>query len=232
MDPSVRSRPPQSVSSPWQRSIAFYVMACVSWLVVIGSWMRYGTFDASEFFAEQRDVYLRHPFTLYAHVMSSGAALIAGPLQLHRRLRERLPYVHRIFGVLYLIAVLCGALTGLALATWAYGGWPARLGFATLAMLWLTTGTIALYQVRQRNIQAHLAWSVRNFALAFAAVTLRVWTPLLDMVPGVDFEMAYGLAAWLSWIPNLWAAELLYPLIAAKQLHPASMPRTRHSEQR
>ena len=50
---------------------------------------------------------------------------------------------------------------------------------------------------------------VRNFALTFAAVTLRLWLPA-SIVAGFPFELAYPVIAWLCWLPNLVAAELLF----------------------
>ncbi len=50
---------------------------------------------------------------------------------------------------------------------------------------------------------------VRNFALTFAAVTLRLYLPASAVV-GVEFELAYAAIAWLCWIPNLVFAELLF----------------------
>lgn len=47
---------------------------------------------------------------------------------------------------------------------------------------------------------------VRNFALTFAAVTLRLWLPA-SVVSGVPFELAYAIVAWLCWVPNLAVAE-------------------------
>jgi hypothetical protein len=49
---------------------------------------------------------------------------------------------------------------------------------------------------------------VRNFALTFAAVTLRVWLPA-GTAAGVPFAVAYPVVAWLCWVPNLLAAEAL-----------------------
>jgi hypothetical protein len=49
---------------------------------------------------------------------------------------------------------------------------------------------------------------VRNFSLTFAAVTLRLWLPA-SVAAGVPFDLAYTVVAWLCWVPNLVAAELL-----------------------
>ncbi len=46
-----------------------------------------------------------------------------------------------------------------------------------------------------------------SYALCFAAVTLRIWLPILEVVFG-DFNTAYIITAWLCWIPNLIGALL------------------------
>jgi hypothetical protein len=49
---------------------------------------------------------------------------------------------------------------------------------------------------------------VRNYALTFAAVTLRLWL-ILFQVTEVEFIEAYISVAWLSWVPNLMIAEVI-----------------------
>jgi hypothetical protein len=50
---------------------------------------------------------------------------------------------------------------------------------------------------------------VRNFALTFAAVTLRFYLPG-SVAAGIAFELAYPVIAWLCWLPNIVIAELLF----------------------
>jgi len=85
-------------------------------------------------------------------------------------------------------------------------GWP-RLGFACLALGWLYTGLRAYLAIRAHDIVSHRRWMVRNFALTFGAVTLRLWLPA-SMAFGIAFELAYPVIAWLCWVPNLLVAEL------------------------
>jgi hypothetical protein len=47
---------------------------------------------------------------------------------------------------------------------------------------------------------------VRNFALTFAAVTLRLYLPL-GFASGLRFEDFYPAVAWLCWVPNLLFVE-------------------------
>lgn len=42
----------------------------------------------------------------------------------------------------------------------------------------------------------------RNYALTYAAVTLRFALPAI-IANGVPFEAAYQTIAWMCWVPNL-----------------------------
>ena len=155
---------------------------------------------------------------LYAHIGGGAVALVIGPFQFWRGLRERRPHVHRILGRIYLVAVAVGGIAGLLLAPVNEAGWVGLFGFGTLAVLWLITGWRALVAIRRRDIPSHRAWMMRNFALTFAAVTLRLWLPLLITPPlltgattdfSVAFADAYAAVPFLCWLPNLVIAEIL-----------------------
>jgi uncharacterized membrane protein len=147
---------------------------------------------------------------IYVHVFASAVALTLGPFQFSARLRSARPTVHRWSGRLYLgIGVLVGGLAGLFMAFHAFGGLASRLGFGCLAVACLYTGFRAYRAIRARDVVSHRRWMVRNFALAFAAVTLRLWLPA-SIASGIPFEDAYPVIAWLCWVPNLLAAEILF----------------------
>ena len=146
----------------------------------------------------------------YLHVFASVFALALGPFQFSAGLRARRPVLHRWCGRLYLgLGVLVGGMAGLYLAMYAFGGLVGRLGFACLALAWLYTGLRAFLAIRARDIAAHRRWMVRNFALTFAAVTLRLWLPAA-VISGAPFAPAYAVIAWLCWVPNLVLAEWLF----------------------
>jgi hypothetical protein len=48
---------------------------------------------------------------------------------------------------------------------------------------------------------------IRSFALTAAAITLRMYLPLI-FVFHWNFSVAYPAIAWLCWIPNALAAEV------------------------
>ncbi|MCG3188421.1 MAG: hypothetical protein LKCHEGNO_00406 [Burkholderiaceae bacterium] len=147
---------------------------------------------------------------LYAHVFAATLALALGPFQFAAGLRAARPALHRWSGRLYLgVGVLLGGLAGLIVAFNAFGGPVARVGFVCLAAAWLFSGGKAYLAIRSRDVAAHRRWMVRNFALTFAAVTLRLWLPGL-VGSGTAMELAYPIVAWLCWVPNLVVAELLF----------------------
>lgn len=153
-----------------------------------------------------RPSFVAHPVALYTHVFASVVALVLGPLQFSTRLRRRHLELHRRLGSAALLAVFVGGLAGLYLARFAFGGLPGRLGFATLAVLWLVTAVMGIVTIARRDVAGHRRWLVRNFALTLAAVTLRLYIPL-SFVAGLDFARAYPVIAWLCWVPNLAVAE-------------------------
>lgn len=145
---------------------------------------------------------------LLIHAGGGIIALLLGAWGFWGAFRNKYLSLHRWLGRIYLLAVLVGGLAGLYMAMSAFGGLPSRIGFSMLAALWLTTGAIAYRRIRQGNVQVHREWMIRNYALTFSAVMLRVWLPLF-LALGYEFSEAYMTVAWLCWVPNLVVAELI-----------------------
>lgn len=168
---------------------------------------RYLTLDAEVFFSEQKLVYMAHTTMLIMHIVGAMLAIIIGPFQFLEGMRKgRLLKIHRWLGRTYLIAILVGGIGGLYMAQFAYGGLPARLGFAALAILWLFSAFKAYKHIRNKQIESHREWMTRNYALTFAGVMLRLWVPTFGAL-GMDFLTSYVIISWLCWVPNLIVAE-------------------------
>lgn len=198
----VRSR---KLSIPQKIGWTFLLlMATFPVLISLG----YLTLDPDNFnFAEQKIVYTAHLTMLITHIVGSMLAILIGPFQFLPNLRKgRLLKIHRWLGRTYLLSVLFGGLAGLYMAQLAYGGTISHLGFSGLAILWLYTGFMAYKNIRNKNIEQHRHWMIRNYALTFAGVMLRLWVPLSGAA-GIDFLMAYRAISWLAWVPNLLVAQ-------------------------
>lgn len=143
------------------------------------------------------------------HVIGSGLALLLGGFQFVTRLRSRRINLHRWMGRIYLLSVLVGGTGGVIMASSADGGLVGRIGFFLLGVVWLISGWQAYAAVRRGDISNHQVWMTRNFALTFAAVTLRLYLGAMTGPLGLDFAEAYPVVAWLCWVPNLIVAEWL-----------------------
>jgi hypothetical protein len=146
-------------------------------------------------------------WAFYQHIVFGAVALLVGWSQFCKKFRNRYLATHRLLGKVYLIAIVLSGIAGLYLAFYATAGIIAAAGFTGLAIGWLFTSAMAWLAIRQKNIDQHQHWMIRSYALCFAAVTLRIWLPLMQQAMGIDFSIAYRIVAWLCWVPNLIVAE-------------------------
>ena len=164
---------------------------------------RYLTLDPVVYFPEQKAVYMAHIAILIVHIVASMLAILIGPFQFLPGIRKgRLLKFHRWLGRTYLLGILFGGLSGLYMAQLAYGGIISTLGFTVLAILWLFSGAMAYKHIRNKQLEQHREWMMRNYALTFAAVMLRLWNPIFGSL-GFDPTTVYIAVAWLCWVPNL-----------------------------
>ena len=145
---------------------------------------------------------------LVAHAIFSSTALLIGSWQFLSRLREHRLGLHRRIGKIYCVAVLLGWMTSLPIATHAKAGAISSAGFLVLGLLWISSTAAGYFTIRVGNVEAHRRWMIRSYALTAAAITLRIYLPLLPWT-GLPFSTGYRIIAWVCWIPNLFFAEWL-----------------------
>lgn len=138
----------------------------------------------------------------YGHILLGGLALMIGWVQFSKKMRSRNLNLHRNLGKVYVIAAIISGICGIFIAFNATGGVITMLGFIGLGLVWLYTTLNAYFAIRKGDIQLHQGMMVYSYAACFAAVTLRIWLPLLTIAFG-DFTTAYRIVAWLCWVPNI-----------------------------
>jgi uncharacterized membrane protein len=144
----------------------------------------------------------------YMHIVLGGLALLIGWIQFNKKIQRTNIQLHRTIGKVYMIAVLLSGIAGLYIAYHATGGWSPKLGFIGLGLTWLYTTIRGYTSIRKKDIETHQKMMIYSYAACFAAVTLRIWLPLLTQSFGA-FLPAYKIVAWLCWIPNMMVAYFI-----------------------
>jgi uncharacterized membrane protein len=157
------------------------------------------------YFPRQREVYEVHTLGLMTHISAMVFAVLVGPFQFFRTMRERWFRFHRVLGRVYIVAALIGGLGGIYMAPFAASGAVSAVSFTLLGAGVLLTTSLAYVRIRAGNVQSHREWMTRSYALIFAAVTLRIYMPFLEA--GFGEYVGYAIVAWACWVPNLMFAE-------------------------
>lgn len=154
----------------------------------------------------------------YGHVLLGGLALGIGWLQFNKKLRQKKLHLHRLVGKIYVFAALISGTCGIYIGFFATGGLITSIGFISLGIIWLSSTFRAYYYARKGAINEHQKMMIYSYAACFAAVTLRIWLPILSILIG-EFIPAYKIVAWLSWVPNIIVA---YFIVNSKQFQKQS----------
>jgi uncharacterized membrane protein len=136
---------------------------------------------------------------LIPHTLCGVIALLSGPIQFSSRFRQLHLKLHRVLGRIYVVSVLIGAATGVALAA----GRPGFPGTSMQAAAWIVCTIAALITARNRQIVQHRQWMARSYAVTFTFVSSRVlnlwpryWSHLGDTFAAVGV-IAFTLASLL-----------------------------------
>ncbi len=148
----------------------------------------------------------------YTHISLGGLALLTGWIQFNKQFRDNKPKTHRNIGRIYLVSVLLSGISGIYIALFATGGFISSFGFICLGIIWLFSSGNAYRLILKKDLLQHRIWMGHSYAACFAAVTLRIWLPLLIAMTG-EFDSAYRIVAWLCWIPNMLYSSYLHRLI-------------------
>ena len=144
----------------------------------------------------------------FTHIYLGGISLLVGWSQFSERIRGKRLKLHRFLRKIYVVSVLISAITGFYVALFANGGIVSQLGFSFLAVGWFYTTLKAYTTIKKKDVESHRKWMIRSYAFTLAAVTLRLWLPILPPLLGIPFEEAYIIISWLCWVPNIIIAEI------------------------
>jgi Predicted membrane protein (DUF2306) len=149
-------------------------------------------------------VYQSHKITIMLHAFFASIALTIGVPQFNSKFRTKFPRLNLICRNIYFGSVIIGSITGLLLAFTAQGGLVNLFGFGLLAIIWMYSCIKSILSLRNNDMESFRIWIVRNYALTFAAVTLRIYLGLFFATLGyAKFDYFYPTLGFLCWVPNL-----------------------------
>jgi len=153
----------------------YYIMAFYGFSVINDNmeiWNRWEAMGSTPFHAGDFSGNL----AFAAHAIGAGIVAFGGALQLMPKIRNSFPKFHKINGYVYLITVLCLAVSGFYLV-WIRDPDPIDLsGIGTTINGFLILG-FAYFTVRRaigKDIASHQKWALRLFLVSNAQWTLRV----------------------------------------------------------
>lgn len=136
---------------------------------------------------------------LIPHTLAGIFALLIGPINFSRRIRQSHVRLHRTLGLIYVVSVFVGSFTGIALAA----GRPGLPGTSMQAAAWMVCTAAAFLTVRNGHFIQHRQWMARSYAVTFTFVSSRVlnlwpryWSHLGDSFAAVGV-IAFTLASLL-----------------------------------
>jgi len=144
----------------------------------------------------------------HSHIFGSSIILLAGFFQFSEWVRNNIK-LHRLLGRVYVYGILFFAAPGAyVMCFFINRGNGVFASFLLQNSLWIVFTLSSVLAAKQGDINRHRAMACRSYALAFAAVTLRFYIWLFNVLGnGVNFENNYLIIALASWIPNLLIAE-------------------------
>jgi len=199
------------------RKIAFILLAVFSILISfypISYFIQERTFGLLQFKSPELLQNTLWNIFFYAHIIPGGIALLVGWSQFSKNFRKKRMSLHRLIGKVYVIAVMISSISGIYISFSATGGLVSKLGFMLLGLIWFSSTAIAFQAIRNGKVETHQKFMIYSYAACFAAVTLRLWMPILMGITAGDFIPAYKIVAWLSWVPNLLVA---YTIVQSKK---------------
>ncbi len=193
------------------RILAWLALAFFSGLLIYNS-LPYFNAPRTHAFVWEKGQLAERPvwlISLVIHVIAGVVCLVSSFLQFFRPLLRRAPWLHRWLGRIYVGSILIFmSPTGFYLAFFAHGGWLGTMGFLILGFATTLTTWKGWVAMRHKQMQQHITWMIRSFAMVTTALTFRIEHIVLQEL-GFAAETGFLVALYLSIFGNALVAEWL-----------------------
>ena len=188
------------------------ILFAVFFILMLQITLKYIPYNSNVAFLQikQTEVHGIKPYLIvfYIHVFTAIFSLLAGFTQFNDYLLKKKTTIHRFIGKLYVFSVLFfAAPSGMFIGLFANGGLYSKISFITLSILWFYFTLKGLFSIKKKNVSKHRIFMMRSFALAFSAITLRLWKVIIVYLFHPSPMDVYQIIAWLGWIPNILVVE-------------------------
>lgn len=150
-------------------------------------------------------------YILIAHITAGGGALILGIAQFWKKLRLYSSKLHRIIGILYLLAVLLSSCCAVVLAfTTVYAvNLPYAFSLQVWVTVWISATLLAYYFAIRKKFGLHQQWMVRSYivTMAFVVSGLILKLPYVQQL-GSFADISPSLF-WFGWSVPLYLYEVV-----------------------
>ncbi|WP_440603687.1 DUF2306 domain-containing protein [Bacillus sp. GB_SG_008] len=155
---------------------------------------------------------------LIIHIFFAAIAMAIGPFQFSDALRLKNTTLHRMLGKIYLVGIFVGGLTGFGVALYTET-FTREIGFLFLNFLWLYSAWQAYHMIRQKRVEEHRHWMIRNYALTVVAISARLFAqflvPIYATLRGVSSDVAASDEVFASLLETgVWLAIGLHLIVA------------------
>ena len=157
---------------------------------------------------------------MLAHGFFGALALTLGVFQFSSRLRSRYLAVHRLFGRIYIGSTFIAAPVAVVVSI-VLGDGSLVMASIVQAGGWILCTALALYCVRNGNIQQHRQWMMRGypFAMVFVVVRAVLAIPAVQRLGEVGLvSTVWSVIALAGFVPSVVIAwQTTFPRKAAAQ---------------
>jgi uncharacterized membrane protein len=146
----------------------------ISWTIIIGLSAYFFLESVSIYFTGYRsDSYINNPIWISSHLIGGTLALLFGPIQFSKWIRNKYLTFHRLTGKIYIIGAFIAGLSAIRLSLIS-SCLPCRVSLFILAILVLFTTFSAWWCVKNGNIKAHQQFMVRSYICILSFVAVRI----------------------------------------------------------
>tara|TARA_R110000850_G_scaffold3773_14_gene17540 strand:+ start:1639 stop:2280 length:642 start_codon:yes stop_codon:yes gene_type:complete len=146
----------------------------ISWTIVISLSLYFLIENVGAYFTGYRsDSYSNNPIWVSSHLIGGTLALLTGPIQFSKWMRNKYINFHKLTGKIYIIGAFITGLSAVRLSLIS-SCVTCRVSLFILAALVLFTTFSAWWCVKNRNIKAHQQFMLRSYICILSFVAVRI----------------------------------------------------------